>query len=62
MEKNILYTVIIYRDVLKLEIYDRENNLIFDKYYNDNESQLYKDILSKTRDCKDVNKIHIIYK
>lgn len=62
MEKNILYTVIIYRDVLKLEIYDKENNLIFDKYYNDNESQLYKDILSKTRDCKDVNKIHIIYK
>lgn len=62
MEKNILYTIIIYRDVLKLEIYDKENNLVFDKYYTDNESQLYIDILSKTRDCKDVNKIHIIYR
>lgn len=58
--KDILYNIIIYRDMQKLEIY-KEENLIFEKYYL-TESEIYQPILLKTKDCKDINKIEIIYK
>lgn len=58
--KDILYKIIIYRDIQKLEIY-KEENLIFEKYYL-TESEIYQPILLKTKDCKDINKIEIIYK
>lgn len=58
--KDILYKIIIYRDIQKLEIY-KEENLIFEKYYS-TESEIYQPILLKTKDCKDINKIEITYK
>lgn len=60
MENDILYKVIIYRDVKKLEIYKKEE-LICDIYCQ-TEQEIYQTIVFKTHDCKDINQIEIIYK
>lgn len=60
-EKDILYKVIIYRDVNKIEIYKKTEELIEDKYCT-SEKDIYNTIIQKTKDCKDINQIEIIYK
>lgn len=60
MTKEILYTVIIYKEEQRLEIYKKEF-LQFNNYYN-NDNEMYHIILHETRDCHDANKINIIYK
>lgn len=58
---DILYNVIIYKDKQKVEIYDKNNILIYcDDYIN--EEDMYKGIVSSLRNCQDVNKINIINK
>ena len=61
MNENILYKVIIYRDINKLEIYKMSQELIEEKYC-DSDKEIYKTITEKTHDCHDINKIEIIYK
>ena len=60
MEKDILYTIIIYKEAKNLKIYKKEE-LICDKYCK-TEQDIYQTIVSKTHDCKDVDQIKIIYK
>ena len=60
MTQDILYKVIIYKEVLKIEIYKNENKII-DKYCS-TEAEIYKIIVCNTHDCKDINQIEIIYK
>ena len=57
---DILYTIIIYRDAKRLEIY-KKDNLIIDKYC-EREAEIYQTIISKTFGCKNVDQIEIIYK
>lgn len=61
MDTNILYTVIIYRDINKLEIYDSTQKLIENNYYK-TDIEIYQKIIKKTHDCHDIEKIEIIYK
>ena len=60
MEKDILYTVIIYKEAKILKIYKKEE-LICDKYCQ-SEQDIYQTIVFKTHECKDVDQIEIIYK
>ena len=61
MNNDILYTIFIYRDEKKLEIFDKENNLISEFNY-ENDRQMYNHISLNTKDCKDIDKIRIIQK
>lgn len=58
---DILYNVIIYRERKKVEIYNKDNVLIYqDDYLNEND--MYKGIVIALKNCKDVNQINIINK
>ena len=59
-ENEILYDIIIYKDIKRLKIYNKKE-LIVDLFY-DTDMEMYQSIINNTRDCLNVEKINIIYK
>lgn len=59
--KNILYTIIIYKKQNKLKVINNKNNIVFETKYNTDE-EMYMQCLRVSRLCDDIDKINIIYK
>jgi len=59
--KQILYTIIIYKKENKLKVINNKNNIVFETKYNTDE-EMYMQCLRVLRLCDDIDKINIIYK
>jgi hypothetical protein len=59
--KQILYTIIIYKKQNKLKVINNKNNIVFETKYND-DNEMYNKCLKVSRLCDDIDKINIIFK
>lgn len=59
--KEILYTIIIYKKQNKLKVINNKNNIVFETKYND-DNEMYNKCLKVSRLCDDIDKINIIFK